>query len=129
MAQAWTQHLFGERIEAWSAGTEPAGLDERALEVMRQAGLPTASLWSKPLAAVSHRAPFDLVVTVCDRAAKRCPTFAGARARAHVPFPDPPRLGARAADPAQALACYRRVCEQIGRWVAEELPRHLGLPR
>ncbi len=69
---------------------------------------------------------FDYVVTVCDQAREQCPYFP-ARVRAiHAGFDDPPALAGQARDEQEALAIYRRVRDEIRRFV-EELPRVLEI--
>src|SRR5690606_40532456 len=36
MCEGWARHLKGNRIEAWSAGVAPHGLDPRAVQVMAE---------------------------------------------------------------------------------------------
>ncbi len=70
-------------------------------------------------------APFDGVVTVCDRAKESCPVFPGTARRLHAGFDDPPRLAANAANEDEALAPYRRVRDEIRGYVLS-LPATLG---
>jgi arsenate reductase len=39
MADGWTRRLKGDRIEAYSAGIEPHGLNPDAVRVMAEAGV------------------------------------------------------------------------------------------
>jgi len=39
MAEGWTKALLGERFEAFSAGTQPHGLNPPAVQVMCEAGV------------------------------------------------------------------------------------------
>ncbi|TAN08248.1 MAG: arsenate reductase ArsC [Rhodanobacteraceae bacterium] len=112
MAEAWTRHLLGDRIEAFSAGTAPHAMDPRALAVMRECGVDMSGQRPKPLADVSDL-PFDLVVTVCDHAATACPVWPGTARTVHHGFDDPPRLARGAKDEREALQAYRRVRDQI----------------
>src|SRR5690606_36745597 len=47
MAEGWTRHLHGDFIEPLSAGTDPRGLDPRAVQVMRVAGVVISTQRSK----------------------------------------------------------------------------------
>jgi arsenate reductase len=69
--------------------------------------------------------PFDVVVTVCDGAAERCPTFPRKTRRLHVGFDDPPELAKDARTEAEALGHYRRVRDEIRAFV-EGLPGSLA---
>ena len=123
MAEGWARHLRGGEIEPRSAGTEVHGLDPLAVKVMGEAGVDISGHRSKLLAGVKE-IPFDLVVTVCDRARESCPLFPGAVEKIHAGFADPPRLAAGASSEEEALRHYRRVRDEIRDFVAAmELPR------
>lgn len=110
-------------IEAFSAGTRPAGLDPRAVRVMAEAGVDISGHRSKHLREVMD-VEFDYVVTVCDHAHERCPLFPGKAKIAHRSFDDPPRLAKDAKTEEEALSHYRRVRDEIRRFV-EGLPETL----
>jgi arsenate reductase len=120
MAEGWARALHGERVEAHSAGIRPKGLDPRAVAAMAEAGVDISAHHSKhvdELAGVT----FDLVVTVCDDARENCPVFPGPVRRFHAGFDDPPRLAADATSEAEAIEHYRRVRDEIRRFV-QSLP-------
>jgi len=125
MAEGWARHLLGERVEAWSAGVAPKGLDPRAVAVMAEVGVDISGQGSRHvnevLASMPNWAP-DWVVTVCDSARESCPVFPappGGRTRTvHRGFDDPPRLAAGAGSEEEALAAYRRVRDEIRDFVA-----------
>jgi len=64
---------------------------------------------------------FDYVVTVCGGANENCPVFPGKTKVVHVGFEDPPKLTKELPDGAEKLAVYRRVRDEIRRFV-EGLP-------
>ena len=72
MAEAMANHLGKGRFHAYSAGSHPRGeVHPVALQILQDAGLPTAALRSKPwdeFAGVDAP-PMDLIITVCDKAA------------------------------------------------------------
>jgi len=112
MAEGWARHLLGDRVEVWSAGVMAAGLDPRAVAVMREAGVDISGHRSKhvnELLAI----PFDRVITVCDHAAEVCPIFPGKVRMLHQGFADPPSLARGAATDEEALGHYRRVRDEI----------------
>jgi len=123
MAEAWARCLKGDRIEAYSAGIEPQGLDRNAVEVMAQAGVDISNQRSRHLDELSD-IEFDYVVTVCDRAAEACPVFPGRALVIHAGFGDPPVLAAEARGRDEKLECYRRVRDEIRTFV-ESLPESL----
>jgi arsenate reductase len=89
MAEGLLRHLGGERYEAASAGTEPAGrVHPLAVETMRERGIDISHHRPKPLATFDGQ-QFDLLVTTCDEANEACPLYAGAKRRMHWSVPDP----------------------------------------
>lgn len=123
MSEGWARHLEGDRIEAWSAGIAPHGLDSRAVEVMAEAGVDISGHTSKHLDTLLHL-PFDYVITVCDNAAESCPVFPGKAAKVHRGFQDPPALAHAARSEEEALDHYRRVRDEIRAFI-ETLPEAL----
>jgi arsenate reductase (thioredoxin) len=123
MAEGWTRRLKGDGIEPYSAGIEPHGLDPRAVQVMAEAGVDISGQRSKHVDELKS-VPFDYVVTVCDQAHESCPLFPGRTKVIHMGFDDPPRLAGQAQNEHEALSHYRRVRDEIRRFV-ESLPKSL----
>ncbi len=123
MAEGWARHLKGDVIEPYSAGIETHGLNANAVRVMAEAGVDISGHRSKHVDEVMD-VPFDYVVTVCDDAHESCPLFPGRARIMHVGFDDPPRLAKRAQNEQEALDQYRRVRDEIRRFV-ESLPDSL----
>ncbi|NCC97118.1 MAG: arsenate reductase ArsC [Synergistales bacterium] len=121
MAEGWTNHLWGNRFEALSAGSAPHGLDPRAIAVMAEAGVDISKHRSKSVTEFFD-SPIDLVITVCDRAKGTCPVFPGDTKTIHSGFEDPPALAGEAKSEEEALGFYRKVRDQIKAFV-EGLPR------
>ncbi len=112
MAEGWARHLRGDEMEAYSAGTEPHGMNPLAVQVMAEAGVDISGHTSKHMDDLKDT-PLDLAVTVCDRAHETCPIFPGAACTVHHSFDDPPRLAKEARTEEEALAHYRRVRDEI----------------
>ncbi len=123
MAEGWARHLKGDSIEAFSAGTDPQPLDVRAVKVMAEAGVDISAQQPKSIEEFTGE-QFDYVVSVCDAARAACPVFPGAGRKVHAGFDDPPALAHDAADQEEALSHYRRVRDEIRRFV-ELLPEAL----
>ena len=88
MAEAIVNARLGERWQAESAGTRPAGfVHPKALAVLEEIGIHHSGR-SKSMDEFRGQA-FDLVVTVCDSAAEECPVWLGKGKRLHHSFPDP----------------------------------------
>ena len=120
MAEGWARHLKGTVLEAYSAGIETHGLNPHAVKVMAEVGVDISGHRSKRLDELGDLA-FDVVVTVCGHAHETCPVFFGAPVVVHVGFDDPPKLAKAARTETEALAGYRRVRDEIRRFV-ETLP-------
>ncbi len=123
MAEGWTRQLKGEAIEAYSAGIEKHGMNPHALKVMAEAGVDISKQFSKTPADIGP-VEFDYVVTVCGHADDNCPMFAAKTKVVHIGFKDPPKLTKHLLDGEEKLAVYRRVRNEIRRFV-ETLPASL----
>ena len=117
MAEGWARRLAPGRIEPYSAGVDPSGLNPLAVKAMREAGVEISGQRSKGLEELAGLR-FDLVVTLCGDAAERCPVFPGRTRVVHAGFDDPPRLAAGARSEEEALPHYRRVRDEIRDYVA-----------
>lgn len=123
MAEGWTRALCFESIEPYSAGTEPHGMNRLAVRAMTEAGVDISRQESKRFDALAG-IDFDFVVTVCDSANKACPCFSGSTKVVQVSFDDPPELAKDAKNDEDAMPHYRRVRDEIRRFV-ETLPEAL----
>jgi len=94
MAEAWLNHLCGEKFFAQSAGLEPGVLNPLAVEVMREEGIDISCNKTKSAFDFFKTGEiFSFVITVCDESsAERCPIFPGITKRIHWSFPDPAAL-------------------------------------
>jgi arsenate reductase (thioredoxin) len=124
MAEGWTRCLHPDRYDPWSAGVEPKGVDPRAVEAMREAGIDISGQKSKDVAELGNL-EFDYVVTLCDKAREACPYFPAKTRLIHKGFEDPPVLAQNAANEEEAMGHYRRVRDQIKNFV-ENLSSELG---
>jgi arsenate reductase len=110
MAEGLVNHLLNGRWEAFSAGTRPAGyIHPLAVEAMAELGIDISAQRSKSVDEFRD-AEFDLVVTVCDHAAKNCPAWLGGGQVKHMGFPDP---AAASGSEAERLEVFRRVRDAI----------------
>ena len=93
LAEALLNARGGNRFQAFSAGSRPVGrVNPLAIETLKAHGISTDGLRSKSwdeFAAASAPA-LDIIITVCDSAAKEtCPIWPGHPATAHWGVPDP----------------------------------------
>jgi arsenate reductase len=123
MAEGFARALKSDVIEPYSAGVEVHGLDPRAVKVMAEANIDISKYRSKHVQELMD-VPFDYVITLCDQANQTCPVFPGKVKRVHIGFDDPPQLAKYSKSEEEALSHYRRVREEIRKFV-EKLPDNL----
>jgi len=109
MAEGLLRHLAGDRFEAASAGTHPAGLNPGAVAVMQEIGIDISSHRSKRVDEYKD-ARFDYVITVCDRAKETCPIFPASSVQLHWSFEDP---AAAVGTIEERQRVFRRVRDEI----------------
>ncbi len=123
MAEGWARELHGDRFAIYSAGIEAHGMNARAVAAMELYGIDISGQSSKRISELPE-VDFDWLITVCDHAQEKCPTFSGACRQIHHAFDDPPSITPRDEGEVAALEPYLRVCGQIRDWV-RDLPKHL----
>ena len=112
MAEGFTRHYAGDKLDVYSAGTHPEPIRSETVEVMREVGVDISDQRSKGLEAAPPQ--MDVVVTVCDRAAEACPLFPGSPRLLHWSLPDPASAQGTAEE---VRTAYRAVRDQIGELV------------
>jgi len=112
MAEGLVNARYGSQWRAASAGVEPKGLHPKAVQVMAEIGIDISGQRSKHVSEFEGES-FDLVVTLCDDAAARCPVWPGAARKLHLPFDDPGRVRAEGGGEAEVLAVGRRVRDEM----------------
>ena len=118
MAEALMKHFGGDRFEAFSAGSIPAGyVHPLAISTMREMGIDISGNESKSL-DIYLREPWDMVVTVCDDAKEACPFFPGGKLRAHWGFEDPAKFEGT---PHEKQEFFRKIAKEIEGRVKEFL--------
>ncbi|GAB4568045.1 MAG: arsenate reductase ArsC [Geothermobacteraceae bacterium] len=121
MADGIINHDFADQIEAFSAGTEPHGLNPKAVQVMAEIGIDISGHSSDHISKYEGQA-FDYVITLCGDANEKCPLFFGGTKRIHIGFDDPPKA---TGTEEEIMNVYRRVRdeirEQLGDFFRKEL--------
>ncbi|MCC7477199.1 arsenate reductase ArsC [bacterium] len=115
MAEAYLRRLAGQDFEACSAGTQPQPIHPLTIKVLQEHGISIEEQSSKPLEALAGQR-FDLLVTVCDKAAGLCPVLPGGIAAEvlHMGFEDPASFQG---DSLAVLDKFREVRDEIHRGV------------
>ena len=109
MADGIINHDFAGQIEASSAGTEPHGLNPKAVEVMGEIGIDITDNSSDHISTYDGQ-DFDFVITLCGDANDKCTVVFGGVERVHIGFDDPPKA---TGTEEEVLNVYRRVRDEI----------------
>ena len=110
MAEGILRKLAGNRFEAFSAGSKPAGyVHPLAITAMKEFGEDISGHRSKSLSEFAGQ-PFDFVITVCDNAKEACPNFPGANQQLHWSFDDPAHASG---SDEEKMKVFRRVRDEI----------------
>ena len=94
MAEAFMNHLCGDRFIAESAGLEPGVLNPLVVEAMKETGIDISNNKTKSVFDFYTQGKlYRYVITVCDQSSsEQCPLFPGITARLHWSFEDPSKL-------------------------------------
>lgn len=112
MAEGLMNKLGGDRFEAFSAGSRPAGyVHTKAIDTMEAMGIDISRNESKSIDAFSGHL-FNFVITVCDNAKEECPIFPGEPVTAHWGFEDPAKVNG---DDEHITNEFRRTAVEIER--------------
>ena len=88
MAEGIFRSLAPKKVEVWSAGGVPIGLDGRTVEVMGEIGIDISGYASKSVDQIPIE-KVDLVITLCGGPDDPCPDFPGTAEIRQWPSPDP----------------------------------------
>jgi arsenate reductase (thioredoxin) len=110
MAEGLLRQLAGDRLEVFSAGTKPVGLNPNTVTALAEVGIDISKNRSKSVDEFAGQ-QFDYVITVCDNAKESCPLFLGGE-RIHHSFEDP-----ASAPKDQQLEKFRQVRDEISNWL------------
>lgn len=109
MAEGLVNHDLAGQVRAFSAGVRPSRVNPMAIQAMGEIGLDLSRQRSKSVDELAGER-FDLVITVCDRAAQQCPMFPGDTEVMHLGFPDPARA---TGTEEEILTEFRRVRDDL----------------
>lgn len=124
MAEAFLQHLAGDRFDVVSAGTEPAGqVHPLAVEVMAEKGIDISDQRPKSSEQYLGRLAVRHLIIVCQGANEKCPrVFPETMNRQFWPFDDP---AAFEGSPVAVREKFRTVRDEIeariALWLKEEV--------
>lgn len=123
MAEGWAHYLYPDKINAFSAGIRTGPLDPLAVKVMKEAGVDISGHETHEVKDFMKK-DIDCVITVCNTAAQKCPSFAAEVNVICQSFDNPPELTKNLNNEDEKLAVYRRVRDEI-RLFVEGLPEKI----
>ena len=119
MAEAIINARLGSEWKAFSAGTQPSDrVHPYTIEVLKEIGVDHQGRTKAVEEFYEHF--FDLVVTVCDTAAEKCPIWLDKGKRIHMGFNDPTKT---TGDEGYIKQVFRQVRDEI----AEKIPNLLKI--
>ena len=93
MAEGLAKAFYSDKIDVASAGSRPSGfVHPNAIRALAAIGIDISDAQSKA-ADQFLTETFDVVVTVCDSAARDCPRWPGAKRIEHWSIEDPSGIG------------------------------------
>ena len=120
MAEGYLRHYAQGRFNVYSAGVETHGLNAKAVACMLQDGIDIAHHTSN-LIDDYQDIDFDVVLSVCDHAAERCPVFPSKAKRYHHNFKDPSKCIGPQAEIEQAFIETRNDIKSYCKALTEEI--------
>ena len=118
MAEGLVNFYLGEVWEAYSAGSAPSGtVNPLVVRAMAELSIDISEGVSESVEVYRDLRP-ELVVTVCDNAAKNCPVWIGEGSVAHMPFEDP-------ADTVGSVAERMAACRRVRDLMRDKLLAYL----
>jgi len=88
MAEGFAKEYGKGVIEAYSAGLKPAGVNPRAVTVMKEVGIDISHQKSKAIDEGLLK-QMDIIITLCGHAEASCPITPPEIKRIHIPVDDP----------------------------------------
>ncbi len=109
MAEGFARELGKGILEPYSAGLKPAGVNEKAEQVMNEAGIDISHQTSKVIDENLLK-QMDIVITLCDNAAESCPWTHPEIKRIHWSLKDPAKA---TGTEEEIMKGFRRVRDEI----------------
>jgi arsenate reductase len=118
MAEAFLRHYAGEQFEVYSAGLEPSPIHPYVYQVMEEIGLDLEGHHTKGVDEFFNKMYFGILITVCEKAEEKCPTFPGLGERHYWPIEDPVAVEG---SEEEKLEAFRRARDEIEQRVLDWL--------
>ena len=132
MAEGLLRHIYGDKYEIFSAGTNPTNINPLAVKALAELGIDASKQYSKGLDEFSET-EIDLAVAVCQSSAKTICTLCSSPLSMNRPLIINAKLHKTKnymvygfEDPSEAqgteeekLAAFRKVRDQIKAWITD----------
>jgi arsenate reductase len=132
MAEGLLRHLYGDKYEVFSAGSNPTQVNPFAIKVMVEIGIDISKQYSKSIEEFRNKS-IDVVVSVCQSGAKLIcslcsspivmgkpeiinTTIPGAKRYLHHGFNDPSEVDG---NDKEKTAVFRRIRDDIRTWIID----------
>jgi arsenate reductase len=115
MAEGFAREYGKGILEPYSAGLKPAGVNEKAEQVMNEIGIDISHQTSKSIDEQLLKT-MDIVITLCDDAAESCPWTPPEIRRIHWPINDPAKA---VGTEEEVMNEFRRIRDEIQKRVKD----------
>ena len=119
MAEGWLRHFAKDKAEVYSAGIETHGVNPKAIQFMKEAGIDISRHTSNHINEYKQ-IDFDYIITVCDHAKENCPYFPANAERLHHNFSDPSKVKGSEEEIANAFRATRDEIRDYSKKFIEE---------
>jgi len=113
IAEGLLRTLYGDRFDAYSAGTHPSCVNPYAIKVMKEIEIDISAHRSKSIEEF-RGVKFDYVITVCNNAKESCPFFPDGLKYLHKSFDDPSQFNGTHEE---MLSAFRQTRHEIKDWI------------
>lgn len=113
IAEGLLNYFYGDKYEAYSAGTQPTQVNPYAIKAMQEIGIDISRHRSKSVQEFLNQ-EIDYVITVCDSANETCPFFPSGKNRLHQSFRDPSSI---VGSEEEILNGFRKIRDEIKNWI------------
>jgi arsenate reductase len=118
MAEALLRKHAGDQLEIYSAGLEPTPIHPTVYRVMEEVGLDLEGHYAKGVDQFLNKVYLGILITVCEKAEEKCPTFPGLGERLFWPIPDP---AAVEGTEQESLEAFRKARDELEKHIVDWL--------
>lgn len=113
MAEGLLKHIYGDKYDIYSAGSDPKGVNPLTIKIMAEIGIDISDHSSNHLNEYAGK-EFDYVVTLCGNPDELCPVFLGGKKFIYHGFKDPATYYE---DNLEKIDIFRLIRDEIKDWI------------